>query len=188
MARTATSHSARNVSESTVSAVIALGANLGDREQTISTALKKLAAEPGIKVDAVSSLYESAAVKPEGVDVSAPAYLNAVALVTTSLAPPALLDKLLSIETAHGRVRTERWGDRTLDLDLITYGNVRLSHAALTLPHPRAHQRSFVIVPWLECDPAAALPVVGLLAALPAAHDDSLRIFAASPSPAGVNA
>lgn len=165
----------------TVSAVIALGANLGEREQAISSALRELAADPGIEVTAVSSLYESAAVKPEGVDENAPAYLNAVALVTTSMPAPALLDTLLSIEAAHGRVRAERWGDRTLDLDLIAYGDQEQTDAALTLPHPRAQQRSFVVVPWLECDRAAELPGFGPLAHLPAAHDDSLRIFAAAP-------
>ena len=163
------------------SAVIALGANLGDREQTIAAALSALSAHPGVEVTAVSSLYESAAVKPDGVDESAPAYLNAVALITTSVPAATLLDTLLRIETAHGRVRTERWGDRTLDLDLIAYGNAQQRDAALTLPHPRAHERSFVVVPWLECDPAAALPGCGPLAALPSAHDENLRIFAATP-------
>jgi 2-amino-4-hydroxy-6-hydroxymethyldihydropteridine diphosphokinase len=139
-------------------AVIALGANLGQRGQTLQDAVREIADAEGVELTAVSSFYETAALKPGGVDTDAPAYLNAVALVTTTLAPAALLDVLHAIERAHGRERAERWGDRTLDLDIVDYAGLRSSGENLTLPHPRAHERDFVLRPWLEVDPDAALP------------------------------
>ena len=96
--------------------------------------------------------------KPDGPDASAPAYLNGVALVTTRLAPSVLLGYLHAIEARHGRQRQERWGDRTLDLDLIAFGDVRSADPRLTLPHPRAVERDFVLAPWLSLDPDAELP------------------------------
>jgi 2-amino-4-hydroxy-6-hydroxymethyldihydropteridine diphosphokinase len=142
----------------TMRAVIALGANLGERAATLAAAAQELGAIPGTTLRALSSLYESAAVKPHGVDLSAPEYLNAVALVETDLTPDQLLQELAALELRFGRVRDERWGDRTLDLDIITYGQVQQADDHLTLPHPRAHERSFVLVPWLEVDPLAELP------------------------------
>lgn len=153
-------------------AVIALGANLGDRAATLAAAVEQLALLKQTTLVANSDLYQSAAVKPEGVDLSAPEYLNAVAIVDTELSPPELLAQLAKLELQFGRVRTERWGDRTLDLDIISYGDVRLTDDHLTLPHPRAHERSFVLVPWLDVDPLAELPQ-GSVAALaaPLAHE-----------------
>ena len=123
---------------------------------------------------------ESVAVKPDGPDAEAPAYLNTVALVTTRLAPSVLLSYLHAIEARHGRERRERWGDRTLDLDLIAFGDVRSDDPALLLPHPRAAEREFVLGPWLVVDPDAVLPGVGRVDALLAAlrdrrdgHDDA---------------
>jgi 2-amino-4-hydroxy-6-hydroxymethyldihydropteridine diphosphokinase len=142
----------------TTQAVIALGANLGERAATLAAAAQELGNLPGTTLRALSSLYESAAVKPYGVDPSAPEYLNAVALVETDLSPEQLLQELAALELRFGRVRDERWGDRTLDLDIITYGQVQQADSHLTLPHPRAHERSFVLVPWLELDPLAELP------------------------------
>ena len=139
-------------------AVLALGANLGDRKQTLGAALREIEDLPGTTLEVASGLYESAAVKPEGIDLSAPSYLNQVVIVNTSLSPQQLLDALRVLETAHGRERHERWGDRTLDLDVIAYGNLKQNDPELTLPHPRAHERGFVLVPWFEIDPLAELP------------------------------
>lgn len=139
-------------------AVIALGANLGDREDTLGAALREIAELPQTTLEAASGLYESAAVKPDGIDLTAPSYLNQVAEVETELSPMQLLSSLRVMETAHGRQRHERWGDRTLDLDVIAYGDVEQNDPELTLPHPRAHERSFVLVPWFEIDPLAELP------------------------------
>lgn len=167
-------------------AVIALGANLGDRDATLSDAVVAIADLPGVELTGVSALIETAALKPDGVDHEAPAYLNGVVTVLTSLAPHALLDALNAIENAHGRERAERWGDRTLDLDLISYAELQQSDERLTLPHPRAAERDFVLVPWLELDPDASLPGIGridaLLLALPnAEHDGATPGSASSP-------
>jgi 2-amino-4-hydroxy-6-hydroxymethyldihydropteridine diphosphokinase len=151
-------------------AVVAIGSNLGDRTAMFNAAVRALAEAAGIEVTAISTPIESVAVRSDGDDVDAPAYLNAVVLVRTSLAPRALLALLHEIENDNGRVREERWGDRTLDLDLIDYAGMQTSTADLTLPHPRAHERSFVLGPWAEVAPEAELPghgrVVDLLAAL----------------------
>ena len=139
---------------------------------------------PSPLVDAVtaSAAVESVAVKPDGPDAEAPAYLNAVALVTTRLAPSVLLAFLQAIETRHGRDRRERWGDRTLDLDLIAYGDVISSDDVLILPHPRAAERDFVLVPWLEIEPEASLPGVGRVdALLERIPDSTLRPYAGEP-------
>jgi 2-amino-4-hydroxy-6-hydroxymethyldihydropteridine diphosphokinase len=142
-------------------AVVALGANLGDRAATLNAALADLQRLPLVDEVRASGAVESVAVKPDGPDAEAPAYLNAVALVTTRLAPSVLLAFLHAIEARHGRDRRERWGDRTLDLDLITYGDVISTDAVLTLPHPHAAERDFVLVPWLSLDPDAEIPGVG---------------------------
>lgn len=147
-------------------AVIALGANLGDRAGSIFEALERISEISDTQVVAVSSLVESAAIKSEGVDENAPEYLNAVAIVETGLAPAHLLMELNGIEEDAGRVRTERWGDRTLDLDIIAFDGVTMATEHLTIPHPRAHERSFVLVPWLEIDPEASIIGFGPIAAL----------------------
>lgn len=149
-----------------VIAVVALGANLGDRATTLAHAVERLRRLPLTEGVVASDPIESVALKPGGPDASAPAYLNAVALVTTRLAPGVLLAYLHDIEAEHGRVRDERWGDRTLDLDLIAYGDVRSDAAELTLPHPRAGEREFVLAPWLEVAPDAVLPGHGRVDAL----------------------
>lgn len=146
--------------------MVAIGANLGDREATIKAAVDDLAATLGVRVDAVSSLIETAAVRVAGVDEDAPRYLNGVVLVSTALDPHALLDELHRIEDAHGRVRVERWGDRTLDLDLIAMGSRTVDDDTLTLPHPRAAEREFVLAPWLDVDPDAELVGLGRVDAL----------------------
>lgn len=145
----------------TVTAVVALGSNLGDRVTTLDQAIDELRRLPLVDDVRASAPVESVAVKPEGPDADAPAYLNAVAILTTRLAPSVLLGFLHAIEDRHGRERTERWGDRTLDLDLIAYGDVRSDDPELTIPHPRAAERDFVLVPWLSIAPDAVLPGAG---------------------------
>lgn len=168
----------------TVPAVIALGANLGDREATIAAAVAELDATDGIRVDACSRLYETAALKPHGVDRDAPAYLNAVAVVSTSLEPRALLHVAHAIEQRHGRVREERWGDRTLDIDIVDFAGLRSDDESLTLPHPRAWERAFVLAPWLDADPHAVLTGHGPVTALLAATHESPVSVAPAPTPA----
>lgn len=159
------------------SAVVAFGANLGDRRATVLAAVRELAQADGVEVTAVSDVIETVALRPAGEDPGAPAYLNGVVLARTTLSPDELLALLHRIEDAHGRVRVERWGDRTLDLDLVDYdGEVRNGRpgddSGPTLPHPRAAERDFVLRPWLQLDPDAVVPgrgrVADLLAALEA--------------------
>lgn len=149
-----------------VEAVVALGANLGDRAATLAAAVEDLRRLPLVDDVRASVAVESIAVKPEGLDADAPAYLNAVAIVTTRLAPSVLLAYLHAIEERHGRERRERWGDRTLDLDLVAFGDVRSTDPRLVVPHPRAAQRDFVLAPWLSLDPDAELPGAGRVDAL----------------------
>ena len=158
------------------SVVLALGSNLGDRAATIGRAVRAIADLEGLELTAVSGLYESAAMKPGGVDLEAPAYLNAVVTVRYSGDPHALLDAVNGIENDHGRVRTEQWGDRTLDVDIIVFDEIELMDDRLTIPHPRAWQRDFVLAPWLQLDPDAVIPgrgrVADLLAGLVAVGDN----------------
>jgi 2-amino-4-hydroxy-6-hydroxymethyldihydropteridine diphosphokinase len=153
---------------SKVRAVIALGSNLGDRGEHIESAAAQIGAVDGIKLVKLSKVVESYAVTPNGVDQSKPKYLNAVALVDTSLKPKELLAALQRVESDHGRVRIEKWGSRTLDLDIITFGTQLRSGKELVLPHPRAYQRPFVLVPWAQVDPEAVLPGHGSVAELAA--------------------
>jgi len=154
-------------------AVISFGANLGDRQATLLAAARELAETEGVELTAISPVIETAALRPSGVDRAAPAYLNAVALVRTSLTPEALLGVLTRIEQAHGRIRAERWGDRTLDLDIVDFAGLVSSSDRLTLPHPRAFERDFVLKPWLAVDPDAVLPGHGRVAELVAGLDSS---------------
>lgn len=147
-------------------AILALGGNLGDRKATIKAAIKDIKALDGVSVIAKSPLYESFAATEDGPDESAPRYLNGVIEIETTLKPGNLLTEVRKIETAHGRVRLERWGSRTLDIDIITYGSLIKDGKRLTIPHPRAYQRAFVIVPWAAMDPNAKLLGHGSVAAL----------------------
>lgn len=149
-----------------VPVVVALGANLGDREHTIAAALEDLARMPLTTEVIAAEPIETIALTPAGPDADAPAYLNTVALLTTRLAPSVLLSYLQAIEARHGRERTVRWGDRTLDLDVITYGDLQVETPRLTLPHPRAAEREFVLEPWSRIDPHAVLPGQGPVADL----------------------
>jgi 2-amino-4-hydroxy-6-hydroxymethyldihydropteridine diphosphokinase len=158
-----------------VRAILSLGSNLGDREATLADAVRDIEKLDQVELRGVSSLVETAAIKPDGVDASSPAYLNLVVEIATTLEPDALLTSLNLIELEHGRVREVRWGDRTLDVDIVTMGGLQLVTDALTLPHPRAAERAFVLVPWLELDPRAELPGIGAVDALPAAHESVSR-------------
>lgn len=141
--------------------VIALGSNLGDRGRTLTLAVDALRSLPGFTVTSVSPIVET---DPVG-GPEQPSYLNAVVVGRTTLDPERLLGALHRIEAAHGRTRETRWGARTLDLDLIQFGAPGSGHEivstdeALTLPHPRAAERAFVLVPWAEAEPEALLRV-----------------------------
>lgn len=156
--------------------VIGLGANLGDREATMQSAVEQLRNASGIEQVTLSPVVETVAVVSGGPDPSRPRYLNAVAFVDTTLDPHRLLTLLHRIEADHGRTRpAERWSDRTLDLDIIDIPGVELHDADLVLPHPGAHEREFVLRPWLELDADAVLTGHGRVAEL------LRRIHAAEP-------
>ena len=137
-----------------MTAVVALGSNLGDRRAALQSALRLLRGTPGVAVRAVSPVYET---EPVG-GPEQPRYLNAVLLLRTALPARALLARAQEVERELGRERRERWGPRTIDVDLIAVDGCVSDDPALTLPHPRAHQRAFVLAPWADVDAHAALP------------------------------
>ena len=139
-------------------AYIAFGSNLGDRHAHLLAAREQLCTTAGINCLAVSSLYES---RPSGGPGGQGLYLNAVVAIATVLAPLALLQLLQTIENKHGRVRSERWAERTLDLDLLLYDDLILETESLTLPHPRLHERAFVLLPCAEIAPTLLHPLYG---------------------------
>ncbi|ESP98375.1 2-amino-4-hydroxy-6- hydroxymethyldihydropteridine pyrophosphokinase [Streptomyces sp. GBA 94-10 4N24] len=140
-------------------AVISLGSNLGNRLETLQDAVDALEDTPGLRVKAVSPVYET---EPWGVDPgSQPSYFNAVAVIRTTLPPGSLLERAQAVEEAFHRVRDERWGPRTLDVDIVAYADVVSADPELTLPHPHAHERAFVLAPWHDVDPEAELPGQG---------------------------
>jgi len=149
-------------------AVLSLGSNLGNRLETLQGAVDAMEDTPGVRVKAVSPVYET---EPWGVEPgSQPSYFNAVVVLRTTLPPSSLLERAQAVEEAFHRVRDERWGPRTLDVDIVSYDDAVSDDPVLTLPHPRAHQRAFVLAPWYDVDPSAAFPghgrVADLLAAL----------------------
>lgn len=137
-----------------VTAYIALGSNLQSPETQLQGAVDKLSRESGIQLSGCSRLYRSAPVGPAG----QPDYLNAVIRITTSLAPEALLDVLQAIENRHGRVRSQHWGPRTLDLDILLYGDQQIASERLTVPHRQMTVRNFVLYPLSDLDPQLRLP------------------------------
>lgn len=152
----------------TVRAYVGLGSNLGSPARRVSDALDSLAGLPETRLCDVSRLYRSA---PWGV-TDQPDFINAVAALDTELSPGRLLAGLQSIEEAAGRVRTgARWGPRVLDLDLLLYGDATSDGERLTLPHPRMHERAFVLVPLLEIAPGIRIPGRGDAAACLAGLD-----------------
>ncbi|MFI6209276.1 2-amino-4-hydroxy-6-hydroxymethyldihydropteridine diphosphokinase [Streptomyces sp. NPDC051041] len=145
-------------------AVISLGSNLGNRLETLQGAVDALEDTPGVRVKAVSPVYET---EPWGVEPgSQPSYFNAVVLLKTTLPPSSLLERAHAVEEAFRRVRDERWGPRTLDIDIVAYADVVSDDPRLTLPHPRAHERAFVLAPWHDLEPGALLPGRGAVADL----------------------
>lgn len=136
-----------------VTAVLALGSNLGESRDTLSRAVAELADHPGVRLRAVSPVVRT---RPVG-GPEQPDYLNLVISVETDLAPHELLAHCQAVETLHHRTREVRWGPRTLDVDIITYGDTEMEDETLTLPHPRAHSRAFVLQPWAWMDPDAEL-------------------------------
>ena len=139
-----------------VTAYIGLGANLGEPETALREALLAMAALPDSLLAATSSFYRTAPI-----DSSGPDYLNAVARLETGLEPLVLLAELQRIEQSHGRQRPYRNAPRTLDLDLLLYGEQRIDSATLTVPHPRMHERAFVVRPLAEIAPDAQVPGFG---------------------------
>lgn len=145
-------------------AVISLGSNLGNRLETLQGAIDALEDTPGLRIKAVSPVYET---EPWGVPAgSQPSYFNAVVVLKTTLPPSSLLERAHAVEEAFHRVREERWGPRTIDVDIVAYADEVSDDPALTLPHPRAHERAFVLAPWHDVDPEAQLPGRGPVAAL----------------------
>ena len=140
-----------------VTAYIALGANLGDRAANITAALEKLRQTPDIDLTKASTFIENPAV---GGPPDSPPFLNAAAEIITSLSARAILDRLLAIEKEIGRVRREKWGPRPIDLDLLLYGDQIIDEPGLTVPHPLMHQRRFVLEPLAEIAPDLLHPVL----------------------------
>jgi 2-amino-4-hydroxy-6-hydroxymethyldihydropteridine diphosphokinase len=149
--------------------VLALGSNLGDRQEILREAAGAIARIEGVVVEQVSPVYET---MPVG-GPSQPDYLNAVVLARTTLPSRDLLDRLHEVEAEFDRVRLVRWGPRTLDIDIITVEGERSDDPELTLPHPRAHERAFVLAPWHDIDPDAVLPGHGPVADLLKSVDSS---------------
>ncbi|MFM1784702.1 MAG: 2-amino-4-hydroxy-6-hydroxymethyldihydropteridine diphosphokinase [Actinomycetota bacterium] len=146
--------------------VLALGSNLGDRGQTLFLAIGSIAKIPQTSLEGVSPIVESHALTPNGFDNSQPNYLNCVVEVKTDLSPKALLQEINSIETKFGRERSEKWASRTLDIDIVTFGKQEIETDGLIIPHPRAHERGFVLVPWMLLDENAVLPGFGSVSQL----------------------
>jgi 2-amino-4-hydroxy-6-hydroxymethyldihydropteridine diphosphokinase len=142
-----------------VRAYVGLGSNLGDREATLRAALGDLDSSPGVRVAAVSTLIET---DPVGF-LDQPRFLNGVAALETELPARALLELLLAVERRHGRDRegVPPQGPRTLDLDLLLYGSAELDEPGLRVPHPRLHERAFVLGPLAELDPSLEIPAKG---------------------------
>ncbi|MCW2887864.1 MAG: 2-amino-4-hydroxy-6-hydroxymethyldihydropteridine diphosphokinase [Streptosporangiaceae bacterium] len=145
--------------------VLSLGSNLGDRLDNLQEAIDALFDAPGLTFVALSPVYETA---PWG-GIEQPDFLNVVVMAETRIPPETLLERVLSIEDAMRRERVIHWGPRTLDIDIVTFGDVVSDDPDLTLPHPHAHERAFVLVPWADIDPGAVLPGRGAVADLVAA-------------------
>jgi len=140
---------------------VALGSNVGDREYYVSKAIELLGGESEISIIKQSTMLETEPVGP----INQGMFLNAVIEITTALSPKALLRVCLKIEEKLGRVRTKRWGPRTIDLDIVLFGNKIIHMPNLTIPHPELMNRSFVLVPLVEIAPDAVHPVTSCTAA-----------------------
>jgi 2-amino-4-hydroxy-6-hydroxymethyldihydropteridine diphosphokinase len=160
-----------------IDAFIGLGANLGDRMETLGAAVEQLAREPGFLLRATSRVYETEPLGPPQ-----PRYLNAVVRIGTLLSPRVTLRRLLEIEELLGRVRREHWGSREIDLDLLLYGDRIVAEGALRVPHPHLHERAFALVPLAEIAPDAYHPQMArsaaeMLAALPESDRAGIRLL-----------
>ena len=142
--------------------VLSLGSNQGDRLAMLQGAVDNLADTPGLELVAVSRVYET---DPVG-GPEQPDYLNAVVVAEGPHSPRTLLERALAVEDAFDRVRETRWGPRTLDVDVVAVGDLVVAEADLEVPHPRAAERAFVLVPWQDADPDAVLPGIGRVADL----------------------
>ena len=151
-------------------ALIAVGSNLGDRLARLQGGIAAIEDTPEVTMVAVSSVYETT---PVNAPDDSPNYLNAVVLIDTTLTVHQLLDRALAIEDAFGRERSVKNAPRTLDVDLIVVGQRVCDDDRLTLPHPQAHERAFVLVPWVEVDPEGEIPGHGFVADLLAEVDTS---------------
>lgn len=146
-----------------IAAYVGLGSNLDNPREKITSALQELSALPATRLEGHSALYASKALGPAG----QPDYINAVAALQTRLPALQLLEHLLEIEARHGRIRDgSRWGPRTLDLDLLLYGDLQTQGEHLTLPHPQLHERNFVLYPLYEIAPQLVIPAYGTLSEL----------------------
>lgn len=144
-------------------AVLALGSNLGERLNRLQSAVAALEDTPEVTIVAISSVYET---EPVDAPPGSGKFLNAVVLIDTTLTVHTLLDRALAIEEAFGRERSEKGAPRTLDVDLLVVGQRVCDDDQLKLPHPRAHERGFVLVPWLEIDAEGEIPGKGFVADL----------------------
>jgi 2-amino-4-hydroxy-6-hydroxymethyldihydropteridine diphosphokinase len=153
---------AANIAPVSKSAFVGIGSNLGDREGNFRQAVELLSAEDGIDVVAVSEIRETDPVGP----VEQGPFLNGAVRIETDLAPRKLLERLLAVEERLGRVRRERWGPRTIDLDLLLYGDDVVDEPGLTVPHPRLHERRFALEPLSDLAPSLEIPGKGPISAL----------------------
>jgi 2-amino-4-hydroxy-6-hydroxymethyldihydropteridine diphosphokinase len=153
---------AANIAPVSKSAFVGIGSNLGDREGNLRQAVELLSAEDGIDVVAVSEIRETDPVGP----VEQGPFLNGAVRIETDLAPRELLERLLAVEERLGRVRRERWGPRTIDLDLLLYGDDVVDEPGLTVPHPRLHERRFALEPLSDLAPSLEIPGKGPISAL----------------------
>jgi len=144
------------------SAFVGIGSNLGDREGNFRQAVELLSAEDGVDVVAVSEIRETDPVGP----VEQGPFLNGAVRIETDLAPRELLERLLAVEERLGRVRRERWGPRTIDLDLLLYGDDIVDEPGLTVPHPRLHERRFALEPLSDLAPSLEIPGKGPISTL----------------------
>ena len=157
-------------------AVLALGSNLGNRRQWLVKALAAVKLTKGIELLQISPIVESKALTLAGFDSAKPKFLNCVAEIETSLNPEQLLKALQAIEQNLGREKLERWGDRNIDIDILTYGSISFRSADLVIPHPEITNRAFVIVPWYLMDQKADLPGYGSIAKLAGIFADQVKL------------